>query len=86
VTGPLDLILDDLSEGLRRRSERRRRLRAVQTGAACAAVAMVLGSSAAGLVPERSVTATADAGPVLGLSGCERDAFGCLKLTSPPQD
>ena len=82
----LALILDDLSAGLRRRAARRQRMRAVRTATAGAAAAVVIATSTAGLMADRSVTRTADAGPVLGLSGCERDVFGCLKLPKAPQE
>ena len=82
----LDSIFDDLSTGLRRRAVRRRRMRTVRNATAGAAAAIVLAMSTAGLVSEQQTTATASAGPVLGLSDCERDAFGCLKLPKTPQD
>ena len=87
MTQQLDLILDDLSAGLRRRTARRRRMRALRNAMAGATAAVVLATSTAGLISQQSVTtASADTGSVLGLSGCERDAFGCLKLAKAPQD
>ena len=82
----VDAVLADLQTALERRSARRARLRALRTATAGAAAALVLASTTAGLVADRPTTRTADAGAVLGLSGCERDAFGCLKLHKAPQD
>ena len=86
MTHHLDPILADLTVGLDRRAARRRRLRAIRTATAGAAAAVALATSTVGLVREQPVTQTADARPVLGLTACERDAFGCLKLAKAPQD
>ena len=82
----VDAVLADLQIALDRRGARRARLRAVRTATVGSAAALVLATTTAGLLADRPATRTADAGAVLGLSGCERDAFGCLKLSKAPQD
>ena len=70
----VDLILDDLRVALAKRADRRARSARLAT----LGVLLLVSGAAAGRLADQPVPAEAvTSASVLGLSGCERDAFGC---------
>jgi hypothetical protein len=70
----VDLVLADLRQGLAKRADRRAKSARVAT----LSVLLLVSGAAAGQLADRPVpTETVTSASVLGLSGCERDAFGC---------
>ena len=69
-----DLVLADLRQGLAKRADRRAKSARVAT----LSVLLLVSGAAAGRLADQPVpTETVTSASVLGLSGCERDAFGC---------
>ena len=69
-----DLVLTDLRAGLAKRADRRAKTARLAT----LSVLLLVSGAAAGHLADRPVpTETVMSASVLGLSGCERDAFGC---------